>query len=106
MELEIEASPYFLSGDGLKGSALRIAPEKQAGPVGQPASLNPAAVLKAQPRPGGDVAACLDDAVVPERDPDAGIGADQAPLADGDALLPPPDIEPRSDAEPGATRSP
>ena len=36
---------------------------------------------------GGDVAAGLDDAVVAERDAEAGIGADQAALADADLLL-------------------
>jgi hypothetical protein len=36
---------------------------------------------------GGDVAAGLDDAVVAQGDPDAGVGADQAALAHGDDLL-------------------
>ena len=32
---------------------------------------------------GGDVQACFDDAVVAERDADAGVGAEQGVLADG-----------------------
>src|SRR4029079_5879417 len=38
--------------------------------------------------PRRDVAAGLDDAVVAERDADAGVPADQAPLADRDHLGP------------------
>src|SRR6476469_984977 len=38
-------------------------------------------------RAGRDVAVGLDDAVVAQRDADAGVGAEQAALADGDDLL-------------------
>ena len=63
-----------------------VAPEQQVVAPGQVAGLDDRAVLQRHLGAGGDVAAGLDHAVVAERDADAGVGADQAPLADADDL--------------------
>src|SRR5690242_10605804 len=87
MERGIERAPHPLALDRLERAGAGIAPEQQAALARQLARLHGAAVLERDQRPGGDVAAGLDDAVVAERDAEARIGADQAALADAHLLL-------------------
>ena len=64
------------------------------------AELHNAYCVRWSPRAGGDVQAGLDDAVVAQRDPDAGVGAQQASLADRTTSLPPPERVPMIEAPP------
>ena len=79
----------------------RVAAEQQARPARQLAGLDDLAVGQwSRACPGGEVEAGLDDAVVAERDAEAGVGAEQAALADEMTSLPPPDSVPMIDAPP------
>lgn len=65
----------------LQGSGCRVAPKEQAWPPGQLRCLDGLALWCSDERASRDIAACLDDAVVAERDADTGVGAEQATLA-------------------------
>ena len=59
-----------------------VSPEEQVVAAGELPGLDAEPSCKVIFVPGGDVAAGLDDAVVTQGDPDAGVRADQAALAD------------------------
>ena len=75
---------------GLDGAGDRVAAEQHAVAAGELERLDDGRLLAAAHHghlgAGGDVAAGLDDAVVAERDADAGVGAEQAALAERDHL--------------------
>ena len=71
----------------LDGPARAVAPEQQPVGAAELGRLHHRAVGQGHPGAGRDVEAGLDHAVVAERDADAGVGADEAPLADADHLL-------------------
>ena len=64
----------------------RVAQEQQPVAPDSSLALTPGAVGQRDLGAGGDVEPGLDDAVVAEGDADAGVGAEQAALADADAL--------------------
>ena len=75
---------------GLDGAGHRVAAEQhvaRAGELGGLDHLGSPSPSEGDLGAGGDVAAGLDHAVVAERDADAGVGAEQAALADRDDLL-------------------
>src|SRR5699024_1920876 len=71
---------------GLDATGDRVAQEEESAAPGELSRLDDVAGGQAHLRAGGDVEARLDDAVVTKRDADAGLRADEAALADGDAL--------------------
>ena len=77
-------SPAQLAGarERLDGAGLRVAAEQQAVGAAQLAGLDDVAVGQRDERARRDVEPGLDRAVVAERDADAGVGAEQAALAD------------------------
>src|SRR5579883_202937 len=87
MELGIEGAPHLLAPDRLERAGAGIAPEQEAALARQLARLHGAAVLELDQRPGSDIAAGLDHAIVAQRNTQTGIGADQAALADAHLLL-------------------
>src|SRR4051812_18862332 len=88
MEGGVEATPRAGARAGLDRAGLAVAPEHHVAHAGQVARLDDLAVRHPDLGAGGHVAAGLDDAVVTERDADAGVGAEQAPLAERDHDLP------------------
>src|SRR6478609_7709884 len=91
VQRRVEGDPLALPRHRLDGAADRVAAEEDVVDARERGGLRDRrlAVHVGDGHLGarGDVAAGLDDAVVPEGDADAGVGADQAAFADGDGLL-------------------
>src|SRR5664279_5553059 len=86
----VEAAPGPRTRDGLDPAGEGVAAVEQSGGTGEIARLDhllTAVGHEGQLGAGGQVQPGLDDAVVAERDADAGIRAEQTPAADGDLLL-------------------
>src|SRR5680860_1861512 len=91
MEGRVELGALSLPRHCLDGSTDRVAAEQDVADPGQPGCLEHLrlAVHVADGDLGarGDVAACLDDTVVPQGDAEARVRPDEAALADRDGLL-------------------
>src|SRR5690242_9072262 len=83
----VEPAPVPRPGQRLERPGHAVAPEEQAGRARQRRRLDDLAAREDDLGARGHVAAGLDDAVVAERDPDAGVRADEAALPDPDDLL-------------------
>src|SRR5258708_11111100 len=86
MKFRVELAPDLLPAPCFEGAALRVPPELQPGPAGELARLDDRSIVPKHARACGDVATCFDDTIIAQRHADAGVRADQAALADGDAL--------------------
>src|SRR4051794_10515537 len=82
----VETAPGPRPLSRLDGPGLAVADEHHPADAGHLAALRHLAVGQLHERAGGDVQAGLDDAIVTEADPDAGVGPEEAPLADRDLL--------------------
>src|SRR4051812_17631523 len=82
----VQRDPDAGTRTGLQGAADAVAPELPAVLPGELDRLHHPAIGQGDLRPGGDVRAGLHDAVVPQRDADTRVGAEQAAPADADAL--------------------
>src|SRR5215218_2874776 len=83
----VQLDPAGLPRHRLDRAGHRVAAEQDVVGAGQLHRLHDGAVGEGDLGAGRHVAAGLDDAVVTEGDADAGVGAQQAALADGDDLL-------------------
>src|SRR4051812_33826314 len=82
VEGAVEAAPGAGARAGLDRTVDAVAPEHHVAHTGEVASPYDVAVRQCHLGPRGDVAPRLDDAVVAERDADAGVGPEQAALAE------------------------
>ncbi len=84
MQRGVEAAPRpgALAGDD--GAGLAVADEHHPADARQLLALDDLAIGEGDERAGRDVEPGLDDAVVAEADPDAGVGTEEAALADRD----------------------
>src|SRR6266542_4256233 len=85
VESLVELELAFL-GQGHHYAGLAVADEEQVVLTGELLGLDDAAVGQFDRHAGGDVEAGFDGAVVAQADADAGVGADQRPLANTDHL--------------------
>src|SRR5688500_17851343 len=81
--VELDAAS-LAARSGLEHAGLGVGEEQDAVLARQLRRLDHRAVGHEHPAPGSDIGAGGHDAVVAERDADAGVGADQAVLADAD----------------------
>src|SRR5215213_7737809 len=84
----VQAGPVAGALAGFDGAGLAVADEHHPADPRQLLALDHIAVGQLHQRAGGDIEAGLDDAVVAEADAHAGVGAEQAALADRDLLGP------------------
>src|SRR4051794_29590938 len=77
----VEAAPGSGAGAGLDRAVDAVAPEHHVAHTREVASTYDVAVRQRHLGPRGDVTPRLDDAVVAERDTDAGVRSEQAALA-------------------------
>jgi len=83
----VESAPGPGALNHLESAGLRVATEEQIRLTRQVSSLGGFAIGQGDFGARGDVAAGLDNAVVSQRDADAGVRADQTPGADADDLF-------------------